>query len=105
RVCIDRLFGGDVADAPALRERNLAVFNDGNRDAGHAHLLPKLLDALLEARRGRGIRARSSEDQADCRSQMDGLLEHAITPGCGLGDVRVRWVRGHRAQAATRPPS
>ena len=51
RVGVDRLVGGDVANAPALRERDLAVLDDRDGDARNAELLAQLLDALVEARR------------------------------------------------------
>ena len=46
RVGIDRLVGRDVAHAPALRQRHLAILDDGDGDARHAELLAQLLDAL-----------------------------------------------------------
>ena len=38
RVGVDRLVGGEVAHAPAVRERDLAVLDDGDGHSGHAEL-------------------------------------------------------------------
>ena len=69
RVGVDRLVGGDVAHAPALRERDLAVLDDGDGDAGRAELLAQLLDALLEARPAARHRRRRQREQAQRREQ------------------------------------
>ena len=51
----------DVAHAPAMRQRDLAVLDDGDGDAGHAPCLAKLFHALLEPGRRRGRRGRSEQ--------------------------------------------
>ena len=57
RVGIDEFRRAELAHAEALGERDLVVFDDRDRHAGHADVLAQRFDALLEVggRCGEGV--------------------------------------------------
>ena len=100
RVRADRLIGADLAHAPAMGESHLAVFDDGDRNAGDAICGAKLLDASLKSGRRRGANRRRENGRGDSERQMH-MLQDSITPATRWEKRGVVRVRTERVASAT----
>ena len=76
---VDRRRLAELADAVALRHHDLAVLDDGERDAGHLEGLHRALHDRVEIRGAAGWRARALPERSEERDEdQHGFHERPI---------------------------